>query len=308
MKRRLLPMILAVTMSITLLLSGCSTIANLPLVGKYPLKLRDSYDREVTIPRLPQRIISLAPSNTEILYALGLGDKLIGVTDVCNYPPEAENIEKISSYQGPNMEKIIAANPDLILADSLTGKEVVEQLQAAGLAVLAIRSDNIAQVLTNIGLIGQATNATKEAAQLVAQMRTRLQAVSAKLLTRPQAEKASVFYEVWNVELMSAGPNTFIAGIIDAAGGISVTDDATTDWPLVNMESLIAKNPQVIILGHGAETPEQVMTRATWQTVDAVKSGRVYAVNQDIFNRPGPRVVEAVEELAKLLYPDLFNK
>lgn len=307
MKRRLLPMILALTMGVTLLFSGCSTIANLPLVGKYPLKLRDSYDREVTIPRLPQRIVSLAPSNTEILFALGLGDKLVLVTDACNYPTEAERIEK-TSYQGPDMEKIIAANPDLIVADSQTGENVVEQLQAAGLAVLTIRSDNIAQVLTNIGLIGQATSTTKQADQLVAQMKTRLQAVSSKLVTLPPSGKMTVFYEVWNDELMSAGPNTFIAGIIDAAGGISVTDDATTDWPLVNMESLIAKNPQVIILGHGAETPQTLKARVTWQTIDAVKTDRIFSVNPDIFNRPGPRVVEAVEDLAKLLYPDLFNK
>lgn len=307
MKRRLIPMILGLTLTLTLLLSGCSTIANLPLVGRYPLVLKDSYAREVTIPRLPERVISLAPSNTEIMFALGLGDKLVGVTDACNYPPEAEKIEKFS-YQGPDMEKIIAAKPDLVLADSLTGANVVEQLQAAGIPVLAIRSNNIAQVLANIGLVGQATDSTRAADQLIAQMQARLQAVSSKLVTQPGVKETTVFYEVWNDDLQSIGPNTFLADVVDAAGGVSVTNDATTDWPLVNLESLIVKNPQVIILGHGAETPQQVITRATWQTIDAVKNGRVYTINQDIFNRPGPRVVDAVEQLARLLYPNLFDK
>jgi iron complex transport system substrate-binding protein len=294
---------------LVMMLSGCSSSSSGQggASGVYPMTIQDSYERQVTVAKLPERIISLAPSNTEILFALGLGDRIVGVTDACNYPPEAQLLEKVSSYQGPNMEKIVAANPDLILADSLTGKEVVEQLAAAGFPVMAVRSDNIPQLESNIRLIGQLTQSESQADQLVNSMDARLQRIDERIASIPEAERVTVFYEVWNEPLMSAGPNSFVSALISAAGGKSVTDDALSDWPTVEMESLIIKNPQVIILGHGAETPEQVQQRTVWQTIAAVEDGRVYTVDPDIFNRPSPRLVDAVEELAKLLYPELFK-
>lgn len=309
MKRNwlLLPLLLIVIL--VPLLSGCSDAKPNPgLSGNYPLTIEDSYGRQVTISQLPQRIISLAPSNTEILYALGLGERVVGVTENCDYPAEAAQVEKVGGFQGPNMEKIIAAQPDLILADSLSGKETVEQLAAAGLAVIAVRSDNLQHLFSNIKLIGQATEAAAAAEELVSDLEARLQVVADKIKAVSEGDRAQVFYEVWHDDLMSCGPNTFLAGIIKSAGGINVMDDATSDWPLVNLETLITKNPQVIILGHGGQTPAEVLQRSTWKTMDAVKNNRIYALNPDIWNRPGPRVLDAVEELARILYPSLFNE
>lgn len=302
---RLLPLLLIL---LALLLSGCNAIANLPVVGQYPLTLKDSYDREVTIPRLPERIISLAPSNTEILFALGLGSKVVGVTDACDYPAEAEQVEKVSGYQGVDLEKVIAAKPGLVLADSITGQDVVNQLENAGIPVLAIRSDDIADVLQNIRLIGQATNAVRQSEELTDGLQARLDAVKAKLVGLPDEDKVTVFYEVWNDPLYTSGLNTFVANVIATAGGTISPDNTTGDWPIIQLEALIAANPEVIILGHAAETPEDVMAKTDWRTIAAVQQGRVYAVNPDIFSRPTPRVLDALEQLAALLHPDLFNK
>lgn len=292
-------------------LAGCSSVANLPIIGKYPMTLRDSYDREVRITRLPKRIISLAPSNTEIVFALGLGDRVVGVTEVDNYPAEVASIEKVGGFQGPNMEKILAAKPDLVLADSLTGEEVVNQLTNAGIAVLAIRSDSVADVLAHIELVGQALDAGKVAQQLVAEMQARLDAVGAKIKDLPESEKPLLYYEIWNDPLLSAGPNTFVNELIAQAGGRNVMADALSPWPEVSLESLIEKNPDVIVCAHFAQSVDDVKARANWQTVSAIKNGRVFvldAVQQDIFNRPGPRIIEAVEALAKMLHPELFEE
>lgn len=301
-----LAMVALVTMTI---LAGCTgSKPDAQVTGDYPLTISDSYERPVIIQKQPERIVSLAPSNTEILFALGLGDKVIGVTENCNYPEEAKAIEKVGGFQGPNMEKIVAAKPDLILADSLSGKETVEQLAAAGLAVVAVRSDDLQHLFDNIELIGLATGTTARAAELVGDLKARLQAVAEQVQTIPEEQRLRVFYEVWHDQLMSCGPNTFLADIIRSAGGVSVMDDATTDWPLVSLETLIVKNPQVIILGHDGQSPADVIKRSAWKTMDGVKSKRVYALNPDIWNRPSPRVLDAVEELAEILYPSLFGK
>lgn len=273
--------------------------------NSYPLVLTDSFDREVTIPKQPETIVSLAPSSTEILFALGLGDKVIGVTEVCDYPKEALAIEKMGGFQGVNVERIVAAKPDLIVADSLTTKEVVEQLTSLGFPVLAIRAATIEEMLGHIELIGKAANVAAAADELIAGLRGRLAAVQDRV--KDVAERPLVFYEVWHDALMSTGPNTFIHDAIVAAGGTNATADATTDWPEVDLEVLISKNPEVVLLGHEGQESADVKARANWQTIAAVINDKIYAINPDLFSRPGPRLIDAVEEIAKLLHPNLFE-
>lgn len=273
--------------------------------NSYPLVLTDSFDREVTIPKQPETIVSLAPSSTEILFALGLGAKVIGVTEVCDYPEEVLAIEKMGGFQGVNVERIVAAKPDLIVADSLTTKEVVEQLTSLGFPVLAIRAATIEEMLGHIELIGKAANVNAAADELITGLRDRLAAVRDRV--EDVAERPLVFYEVWHDALMSTGPNTFIHDAIVAAGGKNATADATTDWPEIDLEVLISKNPEVVLLGHEGQEPADVKARANWQTIAAVINDRVYAINPDLFSRPGPRLIDAVEEIAKLLHPNLFE-
>lgn len=305
-RKKLLSRLMLVTLMITLLV-GCQK----PIVEKegidYPLTLTDSFDRQVTIAAEPQSIVSLAPSSTEMLFALGLGDKVIGVTDACDYPEAALAIEKMGGYQGVNVEKIVAAEPGLIIADSLTTKEVVEQLASLGLPVLAIKAETVEDVLANFTLIGKAANVTADAAELNASLQARLDAVATKIDAITDADRPLVFYEVWHDSLMSAGPDTFIGHIVTAAGGENAMADAATDWPELDLEILIGKNPDIVLLGHDAESPAEVLVRPNWQTIAAVKDERVFAMNPDIFNRPGPRIVDAVETLAKILHPDLFE-
>lgn len=307
MKKRLLTNLLLLSF-VLLTLSGCKAPTTPQANGEtYPLVLTDSFGREVTIPEQPESIVSLAPSSTEILFALDLGDKVIGVTEVCDYPQEALAIEKMGGFQGVDVEKIIAADPDLIIADSLTTKEVVEQLESLGFPVLAIRAASVEEMLEHIELIGKAANVNEKADEVIAGLRARIDAVSQKVQDINEEDRPLVFYEVWHDALMSVGPNTFIHDVIEIAGGRSATADATTDWPVVDLENLLASNPDVLILGHVGQTPEEAKARPNWQSVNAVKNDRVYTINPDLFSRPGPRLVDALEELAKLLHPDLFN-
>ncbi|NLY53057.1 MAG: cobalamin-binding protein [Firmicutes bacterium] len=303
-RRRLIPSLLLLSLLVTLLV-GCTRNVEPEEPGEiYPLTLVDSFDREVTVEKEPEVIVSLAPSATEILFALGLGDKVKGVSDVCNYPEEVLAIEKMGGYMGVDVERVVSVQPDLVIADSQTTKEVVEQLEGFGIAVLALKADDIEGMFSHIELIGEATNAKEEAEQLVQELQDRLQVVADKTKS---LERPAVFYEVWHEPLMSAGKNTFINSVIEAAGGENVMVDAATDWPEVDLELLISKEPAVIILGHDGQSVDEAKARANWQTMPAAKEGRIYAVNPDIFNRPGPRLVDAVEELARLLHPGLFE-
>lgn len=307
MSKRLVTSVLLLSV-VLLTLVGCKAPTTPQVAGSsYPLVLTDSFDRQVTISEQPETFVSLAPSSTEILFALGLGEKVIGVTDACDYPEEAKAIEKMGGFQGVDVEKIVAAQPDLIIADSLTTKEVVEQLEDLGFAVLAIRATTIEEMLGHIDLIGKAANIGDTAEELIASLRARVSAVNEKTKDIADAERPLVFYEVWHDALMSVGPNTFIHDVIVSAGGRNVMADATTDWPMVDLELLISQNPEVVLLGHEGQTEADVKARANWQTIDAVINDRVHAVNADLFGRPGPRLVDAVEEVAKLLHPGLFE-
>lgn len=288
------------------LMTGCTTLGPKEGSGNYPLEVTDSFEREVTIPKLPERIVSLAPSNTEILFALGLGEKVVGITDFCNYPEETADIDKIGSYGSPDAEKVIAAKPDLVVADS-QDKDLTEQLTTAGIPVIAIRADNISGLYENIEVIGKATAAEKAATELVDAMRQRIEAVEKKVKDVAEADRPLVFYEVWHDPPMAAGPDTFIDNIITAAGGRNVMADAETQWPQVDLEVLISKDPQVLLLGHSGQDAAAAKARSNWQTISAIKNDAIYELDEDLFNRPGPRVADAVEELAKLLYPDLFK-
>lgn len=301
-------------LSLTLLLLLATGLAACtpptPPVGEsdiYPLQLTDSFGREVVLELEPATIVSLAPSATEILFALGLGDRLVGVTDNCNYPEEALAIEKMGGYQGVETEMIVAANPGLIIADSQTTKESVEQLAGFGLPVLALKADTLEDVYRHVELIGKAANVKEKAQELVQNMKERLQAISAKIEEIPEDERPQVFYEVWNEPLCSAGANTFINHIVAGAGGRNVMADAASDWPQVDLETLIEKNPAFVILGHEGQTEEETLQRSNWHTIEAIQKKQVYAVDPDIFNRPGPRLVDAAEELAKIFYPNLFK-
>ena len=251
--------------------------------------------------KTPERIISTAPSNTEILFALGLGDKVVGVTTYCNYPPEAPEKEKIGGFSTVDIEKIISLNPDMVLASSITGDENIKKLEDKGITVLIVEPKNIDEILKAIELIGNVTGKENEAKSLTENMLKRINKV--KENSKNLKEKPKVMYVVWHEPLMSAGKNTFANDIIEIAGGENIYSDMEIQYPTISLESVIDRNPDIIIasVGHGDAgnlTYNYVMNEPRLKDVNAVKNKRVYEIDADIMNRPGPRISDALEQFA----------
>jgi iron complex transport system substrate-binding protein len=295
-----------------------SDIANLQSeLYKYRnLTLVDDHGYVLNLTSYPNRIVSLAPSNTEILFAIGAGDKVVGVTDYDNYPYnfsvwiEAGNLTSVGDYWTPNIEAIVALEPDLILA-AFDQDEVVNTLRGMGYKVLVLAPDNIDDILKNIILAGRATNKDIEAAILVNNLRLRIDAVVSKVADAASTPK--VYYEVWYDPLWSVGSESWEHELIEKAGGINIFADQSLNYFETSSEAIIERNPDIMIfpLGHGAGPPfwgsfDQVKARPGWDAISAVQNDRLYTIDADIISRPGPRIVDALETLAEIIHPELF--
>ncbi len=279
--------------------------------------LVDDYGYSVTLTSPPERIVSLAPSNTEILFAIGAGDNVVGITNVCDYPynfmewVEAGNITSIGSYWQPAVEPIIALDPDLVFATSAS-EEAAESLRNLGYNVLIIEGKTIDGVLQDILLIGNATGKHREAGDLVSEMRQTIDSVTNTASTATSTP--TVYHEVWGPEdLMSAGPGTFIDEMITLAGGENIFHDADSSWPYVNAETIITRNPEVIIMPQeymGTQfwgTFEDVKDRPGWSSISAIQNDKLYQIDASIISRSGPRLADALELIAEMIHPDLFG-
>jgi iron complex transport system substrate-binding protein len=271
----------------------------------------DQMGREVVIDGIPQRLISLSPSNTEIAFALGLSERIVGVTEYCNYPPEAQEKELIGGFATPNIERIVELEPDLVLASTIH-EEAVTQFEALGITVLVIESATLTELYTSISLMAELTGVSGAGEALIASMQSRIGAVEEQVASIPEAERVKVYYEVYSDPLMSAGKQTFINEIITLAGGINIFADIDESYPQISAEVVAERQPQVILYPdyHGTAefVLESMVDRPGWSSIPAVADGKVYAASDDAFARPGPRVVEAVEEAARLFYPQLFSQ
>ncbi|MCA0352927.1 MAG: cobalamin-binding protein [Chloroflexi bacterium] len=280
--------------------------------SSYPLTIKDSLGREVTLTAQPSRIVSLAPSNTEILFAVGAGDALVGVTKYCNYPEAAKSIDQIGGFSAKtiSIETIVALKPDVVFSGDESQQTVIDALAQANIPVIAIKAENFAAVYENINLIGQATNHPTEAAQVVAEMQTRIDAVTTKTKTLAAADKLSVFYEVYDEPLMTAGPQTFIGQMVELAGATNIFADVSEEYPEISAEEVVNRQPAVIIgpESHGDKlTIDLIAQRPGWSQIKAVKDGKIIVLNGDMLSRPGPRLADALEALSQALYPELFN-
>lgn len=279
--------------------------------GPFPLTVADGLGRSVTIKAEPQRIISLAPSCTEIVFALGLGGRVVGVDQFSNYPPEVASVEKVGGFADPSMEKIASLKPDLILGTSMH-KKFLPQFEALGVPVLLFEPRNVDGVLADIRLVGRATGCAEAAEKLAQQISSRIEGVRSKVQTVPVDQRPWVYYEVYSEPIMTVGPRTLIHQLIELAGGRNIAYDAQTDYPEFSSEVIIQRNPEVIIFpsfhGSAALTPEKLRARPGWERIRAVKEGRVYGIDADIISRPGPRIADAVEELAHLILPQQFPR
>jgi iron complex transport system substrate-binding protein len=280
----------------------------------FPVTIKDAVDNEVTIEEEPEKIVSLIPSNTEITFELGLDDKIVGVSDFDNYPPEAAEKEKIGGME-LNVEKIISLSPDLVLAHgSVMGSatDALQQVRDAGIKVLVIQdAKSFEEVYSTIEMIGKASGADKQADETIQRMKDDLQAVKEKAAEVSEEEKKSVFVEVSpSPEIFTSGSNTFMDEMLTLINA----DNAAAEqegWVKMNEEAIIALNPDVILTTYGYYTDNSkdlVLSREGWEDVSAIKNEQVYDVHSDLVTRTGPRLVQGVEELAKAVYPDLFNE
>lgn len=294
--------LLSLALVLALTLTACSSLS----IFNKAIIVKDDLGREVSLPKTPGRILSIAPTNTELLFALGLGDKTVGVTDICNYPLEAGTKEKIGDFAQPSVEKIVSLKPDLVLAASLH-KTVVEQLEQLKIPVIVLDALTINEVFENIDMLGKATGATKEASALKLSIESALKQVDDKVKTLGAEGRPLVYYEVWYDPIMTAGANTFIDELITRAGGVNMAHDAATKYPTYSLEELLARKPEVMFYGHAVENVEQIKARANWGTIPFVSEDQVYLINEDLILRAGPRIGLGLIELSKRLHPDLWK-
>ena len=295
------------------LLAGCETAQPTPAptatpapASTFPITVEDAVGNTVTIDAEPERIISLAPGHTETLYALGLGDRVVGVTEYCNYPPEATEKPMVGGFSNIDLEQVVGLEPDLVLATSMHVAETVPALQEHGVTVFVADPQTVLEVLETTRTIGQITGQDEAAKVLIARMQERIDAVQE---TIGDAPRPKVFWEL-GPELYTAGPGSFLNDLILVAGGENVAADADSPWPQLSMEAIVLKDPDVVVLAdhNYGETAEMVKERPGWKDIAAVREGRIIEItNDDIVSRPGPRIVEGLEFLAQAFHPDLFE-
>jgi iron complex transport system substrate-binding protein len=288
------------------MLGGCTTTSS--TITNFTIT--DSYGREIPIKdNQPQKIVSLAPSNTEILFALGLGDRVVGVTDFCNYPPEATTKPSVGAYDVPNIETIVAMEPDLVLGTDAQSEDIYQQLENRGLTVIAIVPGNLNEVLETITLIGQITGQDNEAADLVASLQSRIDAITSKTSQLTEAQKPRVFYIIWDDPIWTTGADTFEDALIETAGGVNIAHDLS-GYVTISLEAVLDANPQLMIAGVGMGTGMDmpylfIQNDSRLENTDARKNSKIFSIDMDIISRPGPRIFDALEELFQLIHPEL---
>ncbi len=261
----------------------------------------------------PTRIVSTAPSITEMLYALGLGGRLVGDTIYCHYPPEAANKPKIGTYIDPNLEAIAALKPDLVIIQK-NPVQLQAKLERLGLRVLEVRHDNMAEVFQSIAAIGKAAGVDAKAAELNANLRRELDGIHAEVAKLPPTTMMFVVGRAPGriEDIIATGRASYLNDIIQLAGGANIFRDSVAPYPKVGIEEILARNPEVIIdMGDmtdtaGVTTERKRAVVALWNrypSLRAVRNHRVYAVASDIFVVPGPRMVDAAREFARMLHP-----
>ena len=272
---------------------------------QYPFTFLDDNKREVTLTAAPKRLISIGPANTEIIFAIGAEQLLVGVDRYSDYPEAAKKIERVGGLLSPSFDKIVALNPDLVILGASTHPELIDKLVALNVPVASILPANLDAIYQRIQLFGQICDKSAKAAQVSRQMKARVKSVREVVEPIPKSERKTVFYEVWYDPLQSAGPGSFIHALIELGGGINIAGDAKTAWPLFSLETLIERNPQVIFTTRKKSVTELLEGhRKAWNRISAVEAKRVYQLNGDEISRPGPRVVRALEAIAQALYPE----
>ncbi|MBC7329330.1 cobalamin-binding protein [bacterium] len=266
-------------------------------------KARDDRGKLIVLKKAPNRIVSLAPATTEMLFAIGVGNKVVGVTTYCNYPSLTKNIPKVGGFINPSLENIVKLKPDLIVAMRGNPLVLLERLEKMGYPVFALNPKSVSDVLKGMKKLGELTG-SKEANRVVMNLMGRLEKIRKEVAKIPYERRPKVVIELWYNPLIVFGKESIGDEVIELAGGRNIMDGKVA-YPQISLETLIERQPDVIILAHMTKVQNplsEVKRRANWDKLKAVREGRVYAIDADIIDRPGPRLIQAVEILHRLLY------
>ncbi len=295
--------------------SPSNTASSSP-TSAFPISVTDDEGNTVTINEYPQRIVSLAPANTQMIFEIGAGVHVVGVTDYDHYPYnftawiEAGNMSSIGNYYQPAIEPIVELNPDLVVA-SLGSIDAAEQLRSLGYNVLTLNPANLDEIMQDMLKLGQATGFDADAQSAVASMQQRIDTVVNGV--KDATTRPTVYHEIWSDPYMSVGSTSFVTDMINMAGGQNIFENATEAYPVVSSEAIISENPDIMVFPTqmGVESfwgnYTTVAARDGWGTISAVVNHKMYTVSGDIIDEPGPRQVESLEILAKIIHPEIFG-
>ena len=259
--------------------------------------VQDDLGRSVKLPGKVERVVSLAPSLTESIYAVGAGDKLVGVTTYCNYPEAATAKEKVGDTQTPNIERIVAFKPDVVFVSTASQLEAfMKTLEQQNIGVYVMDAKGIDEVLADLSILGEMLGSDEATESLVLDLTERVRAVENRNLHGAQPKR--VFVQFSKVPLFTIGKDSFLTEVVSKASGESVTKDVPTAFPPLSNETAYALDPDVIILSDSEDNREP---NAVFKNSNAVRNGRVYRINADIISRPGPRLVDALEQISEFL-------
>jgi iron complex transport system substrate-binding protein len=268
----------------------------------------DEVGREVIVPSPPKKIVSLAPNVTEILFGLGLDQEIVGVSTHCNFPERAKSKVRVGSYISLDFEKIVSLKPDLIIATGAGNtRDMVERLERLGFPIYVIFPRNFEEVLQSIGHVGQVVDRKKEAAEIIQEMKRRRQKVTelTRGLPRPR-----VFLQIGEAPIVTVGKDSFADDLIRLAGGDNVAGNEKTMYPRFGMEEILKLSPEVILVSsmNPRGNYQKVLQEwSRWKTIPAVRNGRIHLIDSDLIDRPSPRIIEGLEEMARILHPEKFK-
>ena len=273
------------------------------------VKFKDEVGREVFVPFPPKRIISLAPNITEILFDLGLDEEIVGVSIHCNFPEKAKTRPRVGSYISLDYEKIISLKPDLVIATGVGNtREMVERLQRWGFPTYVIFPKNLEGILLSINHIGQIVDRREEALKIIQDMKRRRERIAKLTQGSPRPR---VFLQIGETPIVTVGKGSFADDLIRLAGGENVAGDEKKMYPRFGMEEILKRAPEVIIISSmnpSADYGKILQDWSRWKTIPAVKNGRIHLIDSDLIDRPSPRIIDGLEEMARFFHPERFKK
>jgi iron complex transport system substrate-binding protein len=271
-------------------------------------RFKDEVGREVIVPFPPKKIVSLAPNITEILFSLGLDQEIVGVSIHCNFPEKVQSKVRVGSYISLDFEKIVSLKPDLIIATGAGNtRDMVERLERLGFPTYVIFPKNVEDVIRSVGHLSQLVGREKEGAEIIQEMKRRRERVVELTLGLPRPR---VFLQIGEAPIVTVGKNSFADDLIRLAGGDNVAGNEKEMYPRFGMEEILKRSPEVILISsmNPRGNYQKVLQEwSRWKTIPAVKNGQIHLIDSDLIDRPSPRIIEGLEEMARLLHPDRFK-